>query len=133
MTKHNETVFTAEEVRAIIDGLQTAEDDPIRTAQEAAGQLRLSLRTTLNLLRSGELAGTKAGRRCWRVRQSAIDEFLGKPAIVGPTSLGKGVIERLAELLRESPEWLFDRSAPVPAGLEPLHGVLAGAMAGSAA
>ncbi|OMB80798.1 helix-turn-helix domain-containing protein [Mycolicibacterium conceptionense] len=78
MTKHNETVFTAEEVRAIIDGLQTPEGDPLLTAQEAADQLRLSLRTTLNLLRSGELAGTKAGRRCWRVRQS-IDESWGSP------------------------------------------------------
>ncbi|WP_071288497.1 helix-turn-helix domain-containing protein [Mycolicibacterium llatzerense] len=133
MTKRNETVFTAEEVRSIITGMQAADGDPLLTAQEAADQLRLSLRTTLDLLRTGELAGTKAGRRCWRVRQSAIDEFLGKPAIVGPASLGKGAIERLAELLRDSPTWLFDSTVPVPAGLEPLHGVLAGAAAGGAA
>ncbi|SKM36327.1 DNA binding domain, excisionase family [Mycobacteroides abscessus subsp. abscessus] len=109
-------LFTAEEVRAIIADLRTGDGNQILTAQETADQLRLSLRTTLDLLRGGDIEGAKVGKQ-WRVRQAAVDAFLSKPrrwpvvvgqvsadtgenrfVILGPTGSGK---TELARELRE--------------------------------
>lgn len=118
-------LFTAEEVRAIVAGLRAGDGDLILTAQETADQLRLSLRTTLDLLRAGDLEGTKVGAQ-WRVRQSAIYEFLGKPrsgpavvaghvssdpsknrfVIVGPAGSGETTLAR--ELRQRYPNAWFE-------------------------
>ncbi|WP_396909840.1 helix-turn-helix domain-containing protein [Mycolicibacterium sp.] len=85
-----------------------AKDDRLLTAEEVAEKLRISLRTTLDLLRAGAIEGTRVGRQ-WRVRASALDAFLSKPRpaprvvvtdavnskdilVIGPTGSGKGCI-----------------------------------------
>lgn len=106
---------------------------------EAAEQLGVHSVTVARMIKRRELEGFRVGRQ-FRVTQAAVDAYKAKsPArtVSAATDLAgdadTGVIERLAELLRESPRWLFDSTAPVPDGLEPLRGVLAGAVAGSAA
>lgn len=46
------------------------------TLPEVTAFLRLSERTVLNLLRSGQLPGRKIGR-AWRVTPQALREFVG--------------------------------------------------------
>ncbi|MCW1823154.1 helix-turn-helix domain-containing protein [Mycobacterium senegalense] len=96
----------------------TPEEDPVLTAEEVAETLRISLRTTLDMLRAGAIEGTRIGRQ-WRIRKSALDALLNKPRpvpcvivtaavdggdmlVIGPTGSGKSAIAR--ELREQHPD-----------------------------
>lgn len=87
------------------------EDDHLLTADETAEHLRLTVRTTLDLLRSGAIPAAKVGGQ-WRVSKSALDAFLNKPRgplpyvivtravdsddilVIGPSGVGKSAVAR---------------------------------------
>ena len=46
------------------------------TPEECAEVLKLTKRQVMDLLRSGELKGVKAGRH-WRIPEEAVDAYLG--------------------------------------------------------
>jgi len=48
----------------------------VYTVQEVAQQLRVSERTVRNWIESGELTAFSIGKRGYRIRQSAIDDFV---------------------------------------------------------
>lgn len=96
-----------------------AADDHLFTAEEVAEHLRISLRTVLDMLRSGAIEGTRVGRQ-WRVRRGDLDAFLNKPrrqseglrivykdsdrnrfVIVGPSGSGKSQLAK--ELRKQNP------------------------------
>jgi excisionase family DNA binding protein len=52
--------------------------DRLITPKDAADRLAVSPSTVLLWLQTGELKGVKAGK-LWRIRESAIDEFLKEP------------------------------------------------------
>ncbi len=86
-----------------------AKDDRLLTAEETAEHLRVTVRTALDLLRSGAIPAAKVGGQ-WRVSKSALDAFLNKPRgplpyvvvtnavnsddilVIGPSGSGKGCI-----------------------------------------
>ncbi|NOR99700.1 helix-turn-helix domain-containing protein [Mycobacteroides abscessus] len=96
----------------------TPEEDPVLTAEEVAETLRISLRTTLDMLRAGAIEGTRIGRQ-WRIRRSALDELLNRPRpvpcvivtaavdggdmlVIGPSASGKSTLAR--ELQAQNPD-----------------------------
>ncbi|MBN3458249.1 helix-turn-helix domain-containing protein [Mycobacterium sp. DSM 3803] len=100
------------------------DEDPLYTAQEFADELRVSLRTAMDLLRGGALPATKVGGQ-WRVTRSAVDKFLNRQrrgpevvsiayrdpskhrfVIVGPSGSGKS--QMAAELRTRYPEAQVD-------------------------
>lgn len=99
---------------------------------ELSEKLHVHQNTARAMLKRGDIPSIRVGNRFFRVREEDVDAFMAGAATADPAD-DTSAIERLAELLRESPTWLFDRSEPVPAGMEPLHGVLAGALSGGAA
>ncbi|MFV8137444.1 excisionase family DNA-binding protein [Mycolicibacterium senegalense] len=102
---------------------------------EAGEQLAVHAVTVRRLIQREELAGFRVGRQ-FRTTQAAVDAYKAKSPAMAHTDApatdladGAGVIERLAKVIAEAPAWLFDRTVPAPAGLEPLHGALAGTSA----
>lgn len=51
--------------------------EELLTLEEVAEQLKVSPNTVRDWLRTGKIAGIKMGR-LWRIKQSAIDDFLRK-------------------------------------------------------
>ncbi|SIJ94253.1 helix-turn-helix domain-containing protein [Mycobacteroides abscessus] len=118
------------------------DEDPLYTAQEFADELRVSLRTALDLLRGGALPATKVGGQ-WRVTRSAIDKFLNRQrrgpevvsiayknpdedrfVVVGPTGSGKGLIA--ADLRKRHPHAHIEEVQVHSGAAGPMpHGVLA--------
>lgn len=99
---------------------------------ELSEKLHVHQNTARAMLKRGDIPSIRVGGRFFRVREEDVDAFMAG-ADTADLADDTGAIERLAEVLRESPQWLFDSTASVPKGLEPLRGVLAGAVAGSAA
>ena len=66
------------------ENVRTAEViDPIMTLQEIAGYLKVSEKTILRMVQSGELPGVKISNQ-WRFVRGVIDEWLSRRMFSAP-------------------------------------------------
>jgi len=50
------------------------------TPTQIAETLQVDVKTVYRYLRAGKMSGTKISRKCWRISESSLREFLGRAA-----------------------------------------------------